>query len=1002
MNVKILSIDTIGLSVRSTNALHRANIHSVGDMLGCSEQSLYEIRNLGKKSIEEIVEKIKEYKRLNQENEVQTFTSDEFLIPEDFEQWIKDVKNQELIAEWLEEKDIRIENLQLLSPKAFNLLMFAGYNYIYQIVFLPIDKIMEISRMDHASALEIERVVACYIREVKDEMFSSFAIRFSGYAKNKMISVDDLMGNYKYHDVILQYIKANNIEIERMNLSTRPKNRLLSNGYRYMSDILFMSRSELNSIPSMGMESVEEIISRVYEYLAQNQTRIMAVINGDESALWDDDNIRKMILNQYTEIGFQGLSLNDIVTRLQLPEKITMVRIKNIIGQLIADGKLEYVDYRCYRIYGKFEDYLDICSDIDERSREFIRRRLRGETLETIAKASSAITASTTCLRGETLETRVKDKNLTRERVRQIVKKGIEKVRNFYFVKTSMELFDEDYFKYLYTTYAFEKKDGTEWLGVPAYVWNYLDLNDVKRGKKDLQTALEDQKGLDIGLRLKIKNYLNRNKLYIDGMWVEKKRGELEKVVVRKLCSRDVSFDEFCCLYNLFLEQEAIPYDKGIYYTEAVYRTRKNHLADARFLLWKQNEQLRYYDIDGRDYAELLDTLNMDSYENVEFSTLKFVRDYPEIMEKYDIHDQYELHNLLRKIVPEGSYHDFHCGRMPQIQFGVFDRDASIFDILLDNAPISMSDLAEKVSEEYGYDPAVVMANYLQNFSAYYYQGIYTIDQKQMSLENRSLLKTALVDDFYYIDEIRKIYCKLIPGSDVEEINPYNLKTMGFSVYSKYVVQNYPSLDAFFYDLLTKEDIIDISVYRNRFAYVQMFSQKYMELKRNLQIVEFEPNKIINFRKLEQAGISRDMIRDFCNRVYDFVPDNVYFSATSIRLAGFESELYDFGFLDWFYANLLVSDNRFSYGVMFGNPILYKGNCNITIKSFEIQLIQKHGCIDTYDLMNELVEKYGCKITERTDVLYKINDTEIYHDKILDRLYANIDLYYKEIEEEGL
>ena len=62
MNVKILSIDTIGLSVRSTNALHRANIHSVGDMLGCSEQSLYEIRNLGKKSIEEIVEKIKEYK----------------------------------------------------------------------------------------------------------------------------------------------------------------------------------------------------------------------------------------------------------------------------------------------------------------------------------------------------------------------------------------------------------------------------------------------------------------------------------------------------------------------------------------------------------------------------------------------------------------------------------------------------------------------------------------------------------------------------------------------------------------------------------------------------------------------------------------------------------------------------------------------------------------------------------------------------------------------------
>ena len=41
-------------------------------------------------------------------------------------------------------------------------------------------------------------------------------------------------------------------------------------------------------------------------------------------------------------------------------------------------------------------------------------------------------------------------------------------------------------------------------------------------------------------------------------------------------------------------------------------------MADERFLLWKLNERFRYYDIDGRDYTELLDTLNLDSYENIE------------------------------------------------------------------------------------------------------------------------------------------------------------------------------------------------------------------------------------------------------------------------------------------------------------------------------------------------------------------------------------------------
>lgn len=382
-------------------------------------------------------------------------------------------------------------------------------------------------------------------------------------------------------------------------------------------------------------------------------------------------------------------------------------------------------------------------------------------------------------------------------------------------------------------------------------------------------------------------------------------------------------------------------------------------------------------------------------------STVKFMRDYPEIMEKYDIRDQYELHNLLRKIVPEGNYHDFRCGRTPDIKFGTFDRDAAILDILIDNAPICMKDLAQLVSMEYGYDPAVVMGSYLQNFSEYYHQGIYSIDQKQMNAENRNALKSVLTEDFYYIDEIRQIYSNLIHDADLEEINPYNLKVMGFLVYSGYVVQNHNSLDEYFHKLLTKDDIIDISAYRKRFVYIQNFYQKLKELKRSLQVVEFAPNQIIRINKLERSGVSRTMIQDFCDDVYDFVEDGQYFSAQSLRTAGFESDLYALGFEDLFYANLLISDDRFSFGTMFGNIIFYKGKSNITIKSFEMNLIQKNGCVDTLDLMSELTDKFGCRVSERTDVIYKVQDTEVYYDKILYRLYANKDIYYKEIEEGG-
>jgi DNA-directed RNA polymerase subunit alpha len=64
MTVNNISIDTIGLSVRSVNALHRIEVHTVGDMLQYDENRLLEVRNLGRKSVQEILSKIEEYKAL--------------------------------------------------------------------------------------------------------------------------------------------------------------------------------------------------------------------------------------------------------------------------------------------------------------------------------------------------------------------------------------------------------------------------------------------------------------------------------------------------------------------------------------------------------------------------------------------------------------------------------------------------------------------------------------------------------------------------------------------------------------------------------------------------------------------------------------------------------------------------------------------------------------------------------------------------------------------------
>lgn len=53
-----MSIDELELTVRSYNCLKRANINTVGELVGKSMDELSKVRNLGRKSLDEILEKI--------------------------------------------------------------------------------------------------------------------------------------------------------------------------------------------------------------------------------------------------------------------------------------------------------------------------------------------------------------------------------------------------------------------------------------------------------------------------------------------------------------------------------------------------------------------------------------------------------------------------------------------------------------------------------------------------------------------------------------------------------------------------------------------------------------------------------------------------------------------------------------------------------------------------------------------------------------------------------
>ncbi len=53
-----MTIEELDLSVRSFNCLKRAGINTVEDLIGKSEEDMMKVRNLGRKSLDEVIAKL--------------------------------------------------------------------------------------------------------------------------------------------------------------------------------------------------------------------------------------------------------------------------------------------------------------------------------------------------------------------------------------------------------------------------------------------------------------------------------------------------------------------------------------------------------------------------------------------------------------------------------------------------------------------------------------------------------------------------------------------------------------------------------------------------------------------------------------------------------------------------------------------------------------------------------------------------------------------------------
>lgn len=610
-----------------------------------------------------------------------------------------------------------------------------------------------------------------------------------------------------------------------------------------------------------------------------------------------------------------------------LPDGTSGQTLKLLLGVLL---RREQITIRNNRVRRRWPTALEFAERVsDQRQRDILLSRLRGETLEEI---------------GQRL-------GVTRERVRQLTQKALDRRPRL----------REDQYQYLFNHYDFSREEFRLAFDEPEETYYYLETVRPKGERRPIRELLEDE-SVPIPLRRRAERAVYRQYVTIDGVRVLKDRQELVRYAVRTLCRDSTGMDEFFPRYQQLLESLGLEQEGSLTIDSRAYIA--NRLQICNYALWCQWRRFRYYPIDSQDFTTLLEALDLAQYEDVELSSLKLFRDYPELMREYDIRDEYELHNLLKKIWPQDDSR-VRFKKMPTIEIGAPVRDRQVMDLLRQHSPIANTDLAQRYEEAYGAKSATALANYFACIDPYLHNGVYRMDQPPLPEEQQRRMAELLTGDFYRMPELRRLYRREFPGCGPESLNPFVLKSLGFHPYEDYVVSTrYSGAADYFRRLLTDGDIVDMTGQNHRFTDLQPYYSQLADLKARREIVEFLPLQYL-----------------------------------SLRREGFAHPLDDLGFEEWFYGSLLAEDpERFTCRRMGGTRLFLRGRKSVQLADFLRWLVgaEPSGRVDIYELQEALERQYGISVP-----LHKLIEvaqgSELYYDPIMKAAYIDYDTYLEEI-----
>ena len=717
-----------------------------------------------------------------------------------------------------------------------------------------------------------------------------------------------------------------------------------------MLDLKSNDSDTLNEKYNIGKSASKTIYQALRRYIG------MCVINKEKEKLVTQSKdyssiIKDTIMSlKKDNITLAELKNAEVIYRLNISEE----EINNAIKKLQDKNVIKYKDNI---ISLKYEN-------LDEAIEKYITKYEHNDIIKRIFTGKNQATVAV-------------ELNRSRERIRQVFDKACAKL--------PAKLDEDINYKEIFCKYNWEKECFCDVYNVKENVYYYLQHKyKNEKGQEDLEKIL----GTDYLTKEqeeKLKNYLKLVE-YNDMLIKEEKYSLLSAILQEDRIQYTIT--------DLIKKYNEVIKEYGFSNLEELDNIRnvETSLARRKCIIASNKKRYRYYDYELLTQEDIRELTNLLDVEDGVYYTDYFFRENRELMNRLNIIDEYELYNMLKKYVKNSNIEFLIT---PIIAIGYNSKEEFFVEKMNNLAPISLDELAKFLNIEYGYKIDSVKSYIMSEFSRYMTNGIINTEEKLFNKEQLNILQQNLTEKVYSIKKVKEIQQKLFGNSCTEYIRSINFEKIGYRIRDQYIIKtNAGAVEDIFEEILLENDVLDMNICDLK-NFGRTLHFMFYKLTGENRLIKYDDNLYYTENWLKKSGITREIISNFKQLIYNSFESDELFTLFNIKQKGLIDEFESLKVNDTFIESIMKTIEGIKYVSIENNIAFFKSDIKFFNKAdFIEKIILDNNISKVKDIKELLLEKYNMdiglsKIKELIDLKKYEMEEVVEEDKIEEESIEN-------------